>query len=201
MWRSRRTNAINSLLCVIWLGYINMPTSVSSCCRKRNIMSWTGNIRCYFFLFAKLPMVETNSENYSRTSRLHSIKLVFIIFFFHSFPLYASLSNILWSVRTEWCSSTVLVPNLYIFPTDWLWKGKFPEQRNFIFLTQINSWEYISEGTYRVHSVCFQPWQLQINQSIDRPLLTEKFEQQVTVLSNNLINTLHSQSLNVLQTD
>ena len=72
--------------------------------------------------------------------------------------------------------STVLVPNLLIFPTDWLLKGKFPEEKNFVFLTQINSWEYISEVNYRVHSVCFQPWQLQINPSIDRPfLLTENF--------------------------
>ena len=82
MWRSPRTNAVNSLLCLIWLGYINMSTSVSSCCRKRNIMSWTGNIRCYFVLFAKLPMVETNSENDSRTSKFRSIKLIFIMLFF-----------------------------------------------------------------------------------------------------------------------
>ena len=179
MWRSPRTNAVNSLLCLIWLGYINMSTSVSSCCRKRNIMSWTGNIRCYFFLFAKLPMVETNSENYSHTSRFRSIKLVFIMLFFillHCmlhFPIFCDQGE-LSDVRPY--STVPLVPDLFIYPTDWLWKGKFPEQRNFVFLTQINSWEYTSKGNCRVHSVCFQPWQLQINPSIDRPLLlTENF--------------------------
>ena len=135
MWRSPRTSTVNSLLCLIWLGYINMSTSVSSCCRKRNIMSWTGNIRCYFFLFVKLPMVETNSENYSGTSRFRSIKLVFIMLFFillHcmlDFPIFCDQCKL-----SGVCpKSTVLVPNLFIFPTDWLLKREISWKEEFRF--------------------------------------------------------------------
>ena len=140
MWRSPQTNAVNFLLCLIWLGNIKMSTSVSSCCRKRNLMSWTRNIRCYFFLFAKLPVVKTNSENYSHTSRFRSIKLVFILLFF--ILLHCMLHNILWSVWTEWCSSIVhsaCPQSIYI--SHWLamkreisWKEefRFPYAKQFV---------------------------------------------------------------------
>ena len=74
--------------------------------------------------------------------------------------------------------STVLVRNLCVFPSAWPRKGKFPERRNFVFLTKIifhmTDGDFLNKGisfslrksirgninvkpgNYRVHSVCFQ---------------------------------------------
>ena len=61
-----------------------------------------------------------------------------------------------------------------IYLYDWLW--------NLVFLMQINSWKYQWKSNNWVQSVCFQSRSLQINWSIDRPLLFDdsKFEQQVS---------------------
>lgn len=65
----------------------------------------------FFFSFAKPPVVKTTWENCSRP--LRSYRKYYVI---HCSSLYASLSDILGSVRTEWCYSIVYNTENFLLP-------------------------------------------------------------------------------------
>ena len=151
MWRTLRRNAVQSPF-LIWLWYTDVSTSVSCWFRKRNIICNKQKCHLLFFRIREISGGENLLWKPSRPWRFRGIHEHIYHVVIYSSWLCASLSNVL-SARTM---SSVSVRNLYIY-TDWL--------RNFVFLMQINSYEYQWKGNNWVQSVCFQSGSLQIYSS------------------------------------
>ena len=165
-------------------------------------MSWTGNITCYFFLFAKLPMVKTNWENCSRPSRFRSVQ-VNIYHVIHSSPLYASLSNICFIIQyfmisANWvvlvhspqCSSPIYIyfPLTMKRKISWTKEFRFPYANKIV---GIYKWRQLQS------SLSFLSAMAPANQPVNWSSVSFNWEffSNRWVLSNNLINTLHSRSI------
>ena len=151
MWRLPRRNAVKCLLLLIWWWYTEASTSVSYRYRKGNITSSARNRSSYFFVLVKFLLVETNWKNQSRPWRFHGIKKRIYHVVIYSSSLCTLLTNI-FITNTHWVHSPC-PQSIHNFHTDRLWNFVFlmqiiffmieGKQGNFVFLIQINSWEYM----------------------------------------------------------
>ena len=161
MWRSPQRNAVNYLLCQMWLGYTDVSTWVSCWCRKWNVVKREYQqllLFSLFFSFARPPVVKTIWENCSRPLRSRAFQVNIYHVVIHCSSLCASLSNSLCWITAHWvvlvyspqCLSTIYVEN-FLLPGyekgNWTAefrfpyanhiscdRGKSPQQRNFVFL-------------------------------------------------------------------
>ena len=115
-----------------------------------NKMSWNGNINIFFLFFSFTKNYLGKLFSPIEISRIPSkyLPCCYSLFFIIQYSMISAHWMVL--IYSPQCLSTTLRIK---FPTASLWKGKYPERRNFFFRTQIIF--HTTEGNYLNKEISF----------------------------------------------